>query len=304
MSIFRPILNTWLRWTEKPYLARVEEPAEIRAGFERKAKLYFHAPWGTRRRKTELGGRPALEVATRGGAEAPQVLYFHGGGYVFGSPATHAAMLAWLCRETGGRALLPDYRMAPEDPFPAAVEDAEAAWLDLLALGVDPACCVIGGDSAGGGLALALLAVLLEKGHPLPAGVFAFSPLTDLTWSGASLQRNAEAEAILPASRVDELGEMYLAGHDPRDPRASPLFARFEGAPPVFLAVGDTEILHDDSLRMRARLEDQGVAVVFEEARDLPHVWPLFHNTLPEARATLRRVAGWITRRTGTTGES
>lgn len=304
MSIVRPVLNAWLRWTEKPYLARVEKPEEIRDSFERKARMYFHAPLGTRLQKVTLGGRPALEVRARTGADEPLILYFHGGGYVFGSPATHAAMLAWLCRETGGRAILPDYRMAPEDPFPAAVEDAETAWLELLAEGREPGRMMIGGDSAGGGLALALLAVLLEKGHPLPAGVFAFSPLTDMTYSGASLQRNADVEALLPASRSHELAEIYLVDHDPHDPRASPLFARFEGAPPVFLAVGDTEILHDDSLRMRDRLEAAGVAVVLEEERDLPHVWPIFHNTLPEARTTLRSVAVWITQRTGTTGES
>jgi monoterpene epsilon-lactone hydrolase len=292
MSVVRPVLNAWLRWTEKPYLARLEEPAEIREAFERKAKVYFHAPFGTTWRDLTIGGRPGLEIMP--GADGPTVLYFHGGGYVFGSPATHAAMLAWLCRETGGRAILPDYRKAPEHRFPAAVEDAQAAWLDLLAAGEDPGRIVIGGDSAGGGLALALLGLLLAKRHPLPAGVFAFSPLTDLTYSGESVARNADAEVLLPAARTHELAEMYLGDADPRDPKASPLFATFEGAPPVFLAVGDTEILLDDSIRLADRLQDQGVEVTMEKARDLPHVWPIFHNTLPEARATLRRVAAWI----------
>lgn len=303
MSLMRPVLNAWLRRIEKPYLARVQEPAEIRAGFERRARVYFHAPFGTSRTAVTLGGRPALEVSC-GETSGPTVLYFHGGAFVFGSPATHAALLARLARETGGRAVLQNYRKAPEHPYPAALEDAEAAWLDLLAQGVDPARAVIGGDSAGGGLTLALLGVLLAKGHPLPAGVFAFSPVTDLGWTGESFARNVEADALLPASRAREMAEMYLGEHDPRDPRASPLFADFAGAPPVWLAVGDTEILHDDTTRMAARLEAQGVAVEVEEARDLPHVWPIFHNLLPEARATLRRLGLWIRRQTGTPGES
>lgn len=302
MSVLRPVLNAWLRWREKPYLARVTEPEELRRGFELRARVYFHAPRGTEKRRLTVGGRPGLEV--RAGGESPVVLWFHGGAYVFGSPATHAAMLARLCRETGGRAILPDYRKAPEHPFPAALEDAEAAWRDLLAGGADPAQIIVGGDSAGGGLALALLGVLLAKGGPLPAGLVAFSPVTDLTWSGESVRRNVAADVLLPAERAQEMAARYLGTADPRDPRASPLYADFTGAPPVYLTAGDTEILLDDTTRMAERLRAQGVAVTVEDARDLPHVWPIFHNALPEARATLRRVARWISPLRGRRGGS
>jgi acetyl esterase/lipase len=224
------------------------------------------------------------------------VLYFHGGGYVFGSPRTHAAMLARLARHGGLRAVLPEYRLAPEAPFPAAVEDARTAWAALLARGTAPGRVVIGGDSAGGGLALALLGDLLERGAPLPAGVFAFSPLTDLGFSGASFAANAAAEVLLPAARAAEMAALYLQGADPLDPMASPLFADFTGAPPVLLMAGDTEILLDDTRRMADRMRRQGVAVCEQIARDLPHVWPLFWRYLPEGDAALRTVAAWIRR--------
>ena len=122
--------------------------------------------------------------------------------------------------------------------------------------------------------------------------------------TGASLLRNAEADVMLPVARTHDMVEMYLGDHDPRDPRASPLYADFTGAPPVFLSVSETEILLDDTRRMQWQLAGQGVAVDVEEARNLPHVWPIFHNTLPESRSTLRRVADWIRRRTGMPAES
>ena len=299
MSLVRPVLNAFLRLTEKPYLARVKNPEDVRRSFERKARIYFHAPSGTQRAGVALGNRPALSLWRRGQEEGPLILYFHGGAYVFGSPMTHAAMLARLSLEADARVLMQDYRKAPEHPFPAAVEDAEAAWMDLLERGENPARVVIGGDSAGGGLALALLAGILRKGLPVPAGVFAFSPLTDMTYSGDSFRDNVRGDVILPASRVEELTRMYLADHDRADPRASPLFAEFEDAPPVFLAVGDTELLRDDTRRLAAKLERQRVEVEVSEMADLPHVWPIFHNILPEARGTLRQTGVWIRQQTG-----
>jgi len=199
-------------------------------------------------------------------------------------------MLAKLSALTGLRACVPDYRLAPEHPFPAQIEDAMAAYRALRAEHE----VIIGGDSAGGALAFALLHGILAQGIAPPKGVFAFSPLTDMTFSGASVTENAARDVVLTPGRIGEMREMFLAGQDPADPRASPLRGRFEGAPPVWMTVGDTEILRDDAVRMQARLQAQGVTSSLHVANDHPHVWPLFHNILPEAKATLRDLAAWI----------
>ncbi len=292
MSLVRPALNAWLRYTEKPYLARVEAPEELRARFLCTARLWFHAPLGTQVTDTVLADRRARAVRARGvQPDAPVMLYFHGGAYIFGAPRTHQAMLGTLSALSGWQAILPRYRLAPEHPFPAALDDAVAAYKALRAR---HETIVVGGDSAGGGLALALLGEILAQGLPRPAGLFGFSSLTDLTYSGDSVTRNAEADVLLPLGRAAEQVEMYLQGADPTDPRASPLFADFTGAPPVWLCAGTTEALLDDTRRMTERMRAQGVTVTERIALDLPHVWPLFHNVLPEARRTLRDVAGWI----------
>lgn len=292
MSLALRLLNPWLRRFEKRHLARAKSPRALRRSFEIKARLFFHGPRGSLVRFDRLGGVAAERVLGPGADEArPLLLYFHGGGYVFGSPRTHRAMLARLSALSGRPACLPEYRLAPEHPFPAAIEDALCAY---RAVADHPAGVILGGDSAGGGLALALLGEILRLGLPLPAGLFAFSPLTDLTFSGASRSENAGADAVLPAERADEMAGMYLPMGGADDPRASPLFADFEGAPPVWLTVGDTEILRDDTLRMAAKLRHQGVDVECRVERDLPHVWPIFQPVLPEAMETLRALSGWL----------
>lgn len=293
MSLRGRLLNLQLRFFEKPHLARARDPAEIRAGFETKARLFFHGPRGSRFEPGRLADVPVTWAIGPGVTReaGPVLLYFHGGGYVFGSPATHRAMLARLSHLTGLPACLPDYRKAPEHGFPDAVEDGLAV---LNALGPHPGGVILGGDSAGGGLALAVLAEARRRGGPPPRAAFAFSPLTDLTFSGASLAQNAQTDVMLPAARTGEMAKMYLQGADPRDPRASPLFADFTGAGPVWICAGDTEILLDDTRRMATALRAQGVAVTEVIERDLPHVWPLFQWLLPEAGATLRDLAGWI----------
>mgnify|MGYP005855715175 CR=1 FL=1 len=295
MSLARRLLNPWLRLTEKRRLSREIDPAALRRSFEAKARLFFHAPRGTAFTRDRIADVPVQWVAARGvGRETgPLILYFHGGGYIFGSSDTHRALLGRLSAETGLPACLPDYRLAPEHPFPAAVEDALAV---CRALADRPGGVILGGDSAGGGLALAVLGEILRQGLPRPVALFAFSPLTDFTLSGESLRANAASDVMLPADRAPETAQIYLQGASADDPRASPLFADFAGAPPVWLTVGDTEILLDDTRRMAVRLRAQGVAVTETIVHDLPHVWPFFHAVLPEGRATLRALGGWIRR--------
>lgn len=196
-------------------------------------------------------------------------------------------MAAHLAKKIGAQAILPKYRLAPEAPYPAAPEDVRSAWHGIIASGISPEDIILGGDSAGGALAFGLVAALCGEGAQLPAAVFAFSPLTDLTLSGESFTSNAEAEAVLAAERAQEMVDLYLNGHNGADPCASPLHASFKGGPPTWVTVGDTEVLFDDARRMIAKLEAEGVETRLVVEHDLPHVWPIFHNALPEARHTL-----------------
>ncbi|KPP88152.1 MAG: esterase / lipase [Rhodobacteraceae bacterium HLUCCO07] len=293
MSVVRHVLNRGLRLFEKRQLARAQSHESLRRSLERKARLFFLAPWGSRVQADHLDGVPVEWVSGPGVARdtGPVLLYFHGGGYVFGSPRTHRAMLARLSGLSGLPACLPQYRLAPEHPFPAAVEDALSAY---RAVAEHPGGVILGGDSAGGGLALALLGEILRTGEHVPKGLFAFSPFTDLTFSGESIEENAQADVMLPTNRTDEMVEMYLPDGGAEDPRASPLFADFAGAPTVWLTVGDTEILRDDTLRLADRMRGQGVAVEVNLEHDLPHVWPIFQPYLPEAMVTLRGLSGWL----------
>lgn len=298
MSIRLRLLNGFLRTFEKPKLARAKTPDDLRKPFELKARVLFPVP-----RKTqfsddvlELDGR-AVTVQWAKAENASDhriILYFHGGGYVFGSPKTHRAMLARLSAMTGLAACLPDYRLAPEHPFPAAIEDAVLAYRALLERGFVSSKIIMGGDSAGGGLVLALLGQIKAQSLPKPAGVFALSPLVDLAFSGPSFSENAQSDVMLPASRAADMAEMYLQGADASDPRASPLRADFTGMPPVFITASDSEILLDDSLRMADHLREQGVEVTEQIVQNHPHVWHIFQRILPEADQGLRAIAAWI----------
>lgn len=289
------LLSAWLRLTEKRRLSREADPARLRRGFERQSRLFLPAPRGATRRMLPLGDREALAVRGAGGPDrqdAP-ILHFHGGAYVMGSPRTHWKMLARLSALTGRPAFLPAYRLAPEHPCPAAIEDALAVWRAICTR-YDPARIVLGGDSAGGGLALGLLGEILRLGLPAPGALYAMSPFTDMTFSGASIRENAERDALLPVSRLADLRKMVMAGGDPEDPRISPLQARFAGAGPVWLCCSEAEILRDDTLRMAARLRDDGVAVTLVREQTPPHVWPIFAGLIPEADVTLDALARWI----------
>lgn len=299
MSLLRPVLNQYLRLTEKTFLTRAKDATALRRNLELKARLLFHAPLGTRMAWGTLADGPCLTVMPPRVSGVRKILYFHGGAHVFGSPRTHSAMCAALARRVGASATLVQYPLAPEHSFPVAIDYCVAATRAFLAQADDPTQVILGGDSAGGNLVFAVLADLLRAGDPLPGAVFAFSPLMDLTFSGESFATQEAADVVLPAARLRETARGYLDGHPADDPRASPLFADYHGAPPVWITAGDTEVLRDDSRRIAARLDAQDVDVTYVEEHDLPHVWPLFHNTLPEARHTLDALADWIKAQTG-----
>jgi monoterpene epsilon-lactone hydrolase len=284
-------LNLLLRFREKPYLAREDDFVRGRARMEREAAI-LPMPAGTVLRDAPLGRTPALRVA--GPEGGPVILWLHGGAYCVGSPRTHAAMAAALARRLGASAALPDYRLAPEHPFPAAVEDARNAWEALIAEGAPAHRIVLGGDSAGGGLAFAVLHGLLAEGRATPGAVVAFSPWADLTGASASLRSLARRDALIPAERFAEIRALYLGGADPRDPRASPAFGRFAGAPPALIQSSRAEVLRDDARLLAARLRDDGAAVVHDEWDRVPHVWQLYQGRLPEADRALDRAAAFL----------
>lgn len=285
-------LSGWLnRRLLRPAFARAGLPHPGRARYARLSRWSFRAPPLSLFQRGEVGGVPGLWVRNRARDEGV-ILYLHGGAYVIGSPETHRAMLAEIGLRCHLPVFAPDYRLAPEHPFPAAFNDAVAVWEGLLARGFRPERIVIGGDSAGGGLALALLAHVLEGGVR-PAGLFAFSPWTDLTLTGVSLVTNAAREQVLPAHRLTEVRSLILGGARPgeaNDPRLSPLHAVYRSPPPVLIHVAESEILRDDALRMRSRLPNAEIRL----AGDLVHVWPLLHNWLPEARETLDQTGRFI----------
>lgn len=246
-----------------------------------------------------LGEGSAWWVQPEGGASGAVILYLHGGGFVAESRAVHEPFLAALCREAGGRALMVDYRLAPEHPFPAALDDSFAAWEFLLSSGVDPGRIVIAGDSAGGNLAVNTALRARDEGTPQPAALLLISPLLDLSFSGGSMRRNDGVDPMFRASSVRALQTYYGAGMDPEDPRLSPLFGRLSGLPPTLVLVGSSELLLDDALRFGARVPGARVDVW----HDLPHVFPLYRGLTAGDRA-IREMADFIREKTAdaTTG--
>jgi monoterpene epsilon-lactone hydrolase len=254
-------------------------------------------PRGTTIDPVNAGGVPAEWVVAAGADSDRVLLYLHGGAYQIGSPATHRSMVARLSGAARARVLSVGYRLAPEHPFPAAVDDAVAAYRWLLAGGTDPAVLAVAGDSAGGGLALASLVALRDAAEPMPAAAVVVSPWTDLALTGDSLHTRAAADVLIKPAGMAATAEAYLAGQDPRHPYASPLYADLHGLPPVLIHVGDAEVILDDSTRFAARARDHGVDVTLEVWDEMPHVWHAFAGLLPEAGEAIERIGSWLTER-------
>jgi len=262
------------------------------------------------RRFVEARGRPRLPrgvtmspvnahafrgdwIRTPESSDAMTLLYLPGGGFVLPASAQVPHMVARVCRASGARALLVYYRLAPEHPFPAGLEDCLAAYRYLLDLGTDPRSILIGGDSAGGGLTLSTLLALRDDGDPMPAGAFVISPFTDFSFGGESRFSNARHDPMLSAKGMEQMNALYLddALHD--NPLVSPVFGDFRGLPPLLAQVGSTEVLLDDTRRVGARAVSQGVDFRVEVWEQVPHVWHMV-GFLPETQAATRRIGDFM----------
>lgn len=254
-------------------------------------------PDDVRTRDGELGGVPAIEVRTSASSissTTAAMLYFHGGAYAVGSAAASVGLAAEIARRVGAPVWTVDYRLAPEHPFPAAVDDALAAYRGLLSRGLAASSIAVVGESAGGGLAVALAVAMRDAGLPQPAAVAVMSPWADLTQSGDSIRSRADGDPALTAQALQIRSAGYLAGADPRTPTASPLYADLRGLPSVLIQVGSREILLDDALRLAAQAAHADVAVVLQTFPDAPHVFQGFASAASEAARALDQLGAFI----------
>jgi acetyl esterase/lipase len=245
----------------------------------------------------DAGGVPAEWVTAPGARADAALLYLHGGGYAIGSIATHRMIAANISRAAGVRVLVIDYRLAPEHPHPAAVDDATAAYRFLLAQGLEPGNLAISGDSAGGGLTVATLLALRDAGDPLPACGAPMSPWVDLDQSAESYTTRGDLDPMVTAAGLKEMADWYLAGQDHKTPLASPLYADLNGLPPLLVQVGDHEVLLDDSVRLVERAKAAGVDATLEVGEECFHVYQAF--PVPEAEEAIARLAAFVRRHIG-----
>ena len=260
--------------------AVVELPADVR--YERASVGGVAAEWAL---------PPAAASAEDAGAT---LLYCHGGAYCLGSVATHRGLVGRIAVASGMRALSLEYRLAPEHPYPAAIDDAVTAYRALVARGISSERIALAGDSAGGGLTVATLLALRDAGDRLPAAGVCISPWLDLTGSGASWQTRAAEDPMIQRSGLARFADMYLGGKNPRTPLASPIFAELAGLPPMLVHVGSAEVLLDDSRVFAERARAAGVDVTLEVWEDMIHVWHAFAPGLPEAVRAIDRIGQYL----------
>lgn len=242
----------------------------------------------------DAGGVPAHWLDAPGADPRRVLLFLHGGGFQFGSISSDGELAARLGRASGMRVLFLEYRLAPEHPFPAALDDVRAAWRWLHdGQRFDPGSMAVAGDSAGGGLAVSLLVATRDAGEALPSAVVLMSPTVDLTSSGASMTDRVEQDPISTPALLRQLAADYLAGADPTTPLASPLFASLAGLPPVMILVGTSDLLLSDSERLAQKAAEVGVDVQLGVGEGLPHVYPLMLGT-PEATTATSRIGDFL----------
>lgn len=293
-------VQSFLFW--RPRRLMWNSPASLRMqrwAFENIAPLIAPMPRGTTTRKFEIEGVPAAWVIPRGADDDRVVLYLHGGGWVVGSIKSHRKLAARIAGQAGCRALMIDYRLAPEHPFPAGLEDCRTAYTWLLEQGYHPSRIVLAGDSAGGGLAVSTVIAARDAGQSLPAACVLMSPGTDCANTGESWKTRAAQDPLICEGIGALWIGMYLGGADACDPLASPIYADLSGLPPMLIQVGTREVLLDDSLRLAKLAERAGVPVELEVWDGMWHVWQFFAPFMPESLEAIRKIGRFCREKTG-----
>jgi len=292
MSVQRDVLNLYLKMFIKPSLSMLPlTPTFLsfaRPHIDRLGSLFFPAPESVVVEPISVNGVDAEWVSIDSNViEDRVVLYMHGGAHIIGSPKTHRSITGRLALLGRMRVLSINYRKAPENPFPAPLEDAVNAYDFLLESGYRPENIIIAGDSAGGHLAISLLIKIRDSGREMAGGGMFFSPWLDMSVSGESVKSNTRIDPFLPASRLKEAAKMVLGGLDPHDPLASPLFAELHDLPPLLVQVGDSEVLFDDSKRFADKAKESGVDVEFNVWEGMCHDFQLFADYIPQSYKAL-----------------
>lgn len=272
---------------------------EMRAGAEMTMAMVGVAPTDVVVSERELAGRRALRIDHANGSAPGVLLYLHGGAYVMNSIETHQKLVSGMVSASGVGAVVFDYRMAPEHPFPAAVEDALAAYRALLDDGMPASSIIVAGDSAGGGLSVALLVSIRDAGLPQPAGAVLLSPWTDLEGVGETMVTNAAVDLMVQLETMFAIGAIYLNGTDPRTPLVSPIYADLRGIAPLFIQVGGHEVLLDDSTRLAVAAARVGVEVRLHVFPEMQHVFQTGLGQLPESDEAIALIGSYVREKLG-----
>ncbi|HSD69132.1 MAG TPA: alpha/beta hydrolase [Woeseiaceae bacterium] len=291
----------FVRMMSKQYFKRITpdtDVAELRKTWDELTSNLKTAP-GVRRREATVGDIPCEWLVPEKCDEAPVILYLHGGIYMLGSAGTHRRMVSFIARAAGMRALIPNYRLAPEHPFPAAIEDATLIYRKMLEQGIDAASMAIAGDSAGGGLTMATLLSLKNSGDPLPAAAVLLSPWVDLAAKGETLKTRAGVDPWFDPDNMPEMVRRYCGNRDPKAPLISPLYGDLSGLPPLLIQVGDHEILLSDSTRLAERVTKAGGSATLQVWPEMWHVFQYFIGQMPESAKAIADIGSFLKRTLG-----
>ena len=286
-------LDSLLQMMKAQPILQAPSLADQRAGFEQMAGM-FPVDADIKREPVTANGVKAEWVSAPDADAGRAILYLHGGGYVIGSINTHRSLAGRLSRAAKARVLVIDYRLAPEHPFPAAVDDSVAAYRWMLAQGLKPSRIAVAGDSAGGGLSAATLVAIREAKLPLPAAGALLSPWVDMEGIGESMTSKDSVDPMVHKDGLLGMAKAYLGGQNPRSPLAAPLYADLAGLPPLLIQVGTSETLLDDASRLAERAKKAGVNVTYEPWENMIHVWQLFAPMLDEGQQAIDKIGAFV----------